>query len=99
MQDTPVQSLGLEDPLEEEMATHSSVLAGNSHGQRRLVGCNPWGLKELGTTEHASVHNHARTYHNTLLFKTLPHALTVKSKLSCNDEEHDSRIRLHTFVL
>ena len=26
-QDTWVQSLGLEDPLEEEMATHSSILA------------------------------------------------------------------------
>ena len=25
--ETQVQSLGLEDPLEEEMATHSSVLA------------------------------------------------------------------------
>ena len=27
IQETPVQSLGGEDPLEEEMATHSSVLA------------------------------------------------------------------------
>ena len=27
MQETQVQSLGREDPLEEEMATHSSVLA------------------------------------------------------------------------
>ena len=27
MQETWVQSLGLEDPLEKEMATHSSVLA------------------------------------------------------------------------
>ena len=26
-QETPVQSLGQEDPLEEEMATHSSILA------------------------------------------------------------------------
>ena len=26
MQDTPVQSLGQEDPLEKEMATHSSIL-------------------------------------------------------------------------
>ena len=28
MQETRVQSLGQEDPLEKEMATHSSVLAG-----------------------------------------------------------------------
>ena len=27
MQETWVQSLGLEDPLEEDMATHSSILA------------------------------------------------------------------------
>ena len=29
LQETWVQSLGWEDPLEEEIATHSSVLAGN----------------------------------------------------------------------
>ena len=28
MQETQVQSLGWEDPLEKEMATHSSILAG-----------------------------------------------------------------------
>ena len=27
MQETPVQSLGQEDPLEKELATHSSILA------------------------------------------------------------------------
>ena len=36
MQETLVQSLGWEDPLEEEMATHSSILPGKSHGQRSL---------------------------------------------------------------
>ena len=34
---TSVQSLGQEDPLEKAMATHSSTLAGKSHGQRSLV--------------------------------------------------------------
>ena len=33
--------LGWEDPLEEGMATHSSILAGELHGQRRLVGYSP----------------------------------------------------------
>ena len=33
-----VQSLGGEDPLEEGMATHSSIFfPGESHGQRNLV--------------------------------------------------------------
>ena len=27
------------------------LLTGKSHGQRTLVGCSPWGRKELGTTE------------------------------------------------
>ena len=38
-----VWPLGQEDPLEKEMAMHSSILTGESHGQRRLVGYSPWG--------------------------------------------------------
>ena len=34
VQETWVLSLGWEDPLEEGMTTHSSVLAEESHGQR-----------------------------------------------------------------
>ena len=37
MQETWVQSLGWEDPLEKGMATHSSILAGKSYGQRSLA--------------------------------------------------------------
>ena len=43
-QETLVQSLGQEDPLEKEMATHSSI-AWESHGQRRLAGPIPRGPK------------------------------------------------------
>ena len=32
-----VQSLGQEDPLEKEMATHSNILAWEIHGERNLV--------------------------------------------------------------
>ena len=53
MQETWVQSLGWEDPLEESMATHSSILALRiPHGQRSLVGYSPWGRKELDRTEN-----------------------------------------------
>ena len=38
IQETLVQSLVWEDPLEKEMATHSSVLAWRLHGQRSLAG-------------------------------------------------------------
>ena len=34
MQETRVQSLGREDPLEKGMATHSSILAWDIQGQR-----------------------------------------------------------------
>ena len=46
-----VRSLGQEDPLEKEMATHSSILPGESHGQRSLAGYSLWGCKESDTTE------------------------------------------------
>ena len=51
-QERQVQSLCWEDPLEEEMATHFSILAWKFHGQRSLAGYGPWGHKELDTTEH-----------------------------------------------
>ena len=37
--------------LEEEMATHSSFLPGESQGRWSLVDCRPWGLTESDTTE------------------------------------------------
>jgi len=46
MRETRVQSLGRKDPLEEGMATHSSILAGKFHGQRSLAGYCPWARKE-----------------------------------------------------
>ena len=36
-----VQSLGGEDPLDEGMATHSSILLGESRGQRSLMSYGP----------------------------------------------------------
>ena len=50
MQEMQVQSLGQEDPLEEGMAIHSSILAWRIP-QRHLAGCCPWGLTPLSTTE------------------------------------------------
>ena len=46
-----VQSPGHEDPLEEEMASHSSILAWRIHRQRSLVGYSPECCKESDTTE------------------------------------------------
>ena len=51
MQETRVRSLGWENPLEKEITTHSSILAGKFHGWRSLVGYSPWGRKESDTIE------------------------------------------------
>ena len=32
------------------------LLPGKSHGQRSLIGCNPWGREELDTTERLHFH-------------------------------------------
>ena len=47
-----VQSLGREDPLEKEMATHSSILAWEIPWTEELDGLySPWGRKESDITE------------------------------------------------
>ena len=38
------------------MAPHSSILPWKVHGQRSLVGYNPWGCKVSDTTEQLSTH-------------------------------------------
>ena len=59
MQETWVQSLGQEGPLEKRMATHSSILAWRIPWTEEPVGCSPWGRKELDMTEqlnHSTQH-------------------------------------------
>ena len=51
-QEMRVQSLGQEDPLEEEIETHSSILSWEIYGQRSLAGYSPWAHKDFDTTEH-----------------------------------------------
>ena len=71
MQEMQVWSLGQEDPLDEEMATLSSILIWK-------IPCteepgSPWGRKESDTTEHvrvpvhacARVHTHTHTHTHT----------------------------------
>ena len=50
MQETQVQSLSWEDPLEKGMATHSSIVPGKCDGQRSLAGYSPWCHKESDMT-------------------------------------------------
>ena len=55
LQETWVQSLGQEDPLEKGMAPTPVFLPGEFHGQRSLAGYSPWGCKELDTTEQLTL--------------------------------------------
>ena len=48
MQETWVWSLGQKDPLEEERATHSSILAGASHGQEETGKLQSMGSQGAG---------------------------------------------------
>ena len=69
MQETWVQSLGWEDPLEKETATHSSILA-----WRIPWACIVHGVAELDTTEWLSLH--------LMVSYKVKHILTIKSYVS-----------------
>ena len=88
MQETWVQSLGWEDPLEKEMATHSSTLAWRIPWREEPVGYSPWGHKELDTTERLHFH-----FHTTIMFKEAisekamtPHSSTLAWKIPQMEE-------------
>ena len=51
MQETQVQPLGQEDPLEQGMAIHSSILAWRIPWTEEPGGLQSWGLKDSDTTE------------------------------------------------
>ena len=63
MWETRVRSLGWEEPLEKEMATHSNTLAWRIPWTAEP---GPWGLKELDMTEQLSTAQQAPT-HGVLL--------------------------------
>ena len=56
-----VRSLGREDPLEKEMATHSSILAWRIPWTEELGGLQSMGRKESGTIEQLHFHFYLRS--------------------------------------
>ena len=58
-QEMQVQSLGQKDPLEKEMATHSSILAGENPMDRGAWWATVLGVTELDMTEQMSTCEHA----------------------------------------
>ena len=61
MQGTQVRSLGWEDALEKEMATHSSILAWKIPWTEEPGGLQSMGLQRVG---HDLVTEHVHTHHN-----------------------------------
>ena len=55
MQETQIQSLCQEDPLEKGMAITPVFFPREPHGQRRLAGCSPWDNKESDMTERLTL--------------------------------------------
>ena len=63
------------------MATHSSILDGESHGQRSLKGYSPWGHKKSDktkVTQHACVYSH-------LSFTLSPSFFFLQCHVTCRD--------------
>ena len=63
MQETWVRSLGWEDPLEKEMATHSSILAWEIPWTEEPGGLQSMGLQESDMTERLN-HTSSDTFYS-----------------------------------
>ena len=59
MQETSIQFLGWEDPLEKEMATYSSILASRIPWTEKPGGLQSMGSQESDTTEQLNNNNKA----------------------------------------
>ena len=66
VQETWVRTLGWEDPLEKDMATHSSILAWRIPWTEELGGLQSMGRKESDTTEQLHFHLFVFYYPKTL---------------------------------
>ena len=83
LQETQVQSLDRENPLEKEMATHSSILAWRIPWTEGPDGLQPMGLQELDTTEQHT-HTHTHTHTHSIPTQQNPHCFQVH--MDCSPE-------------
>ena len=72
MWETWVRSLGWEDPLEKEVATHSSILAWRIPWMGSLAGHSPWGHKMLDMTERPAHSWEGKAASDPLSLSSLP---------------------------
>ena len=73
-QETHVQSLGWEDPLEEDMATHSSILTRWIPWREEPGACSPQDLRESDTTEVTKHAGKRQNYRDRKTHQCLPGA-------------------------
>ena len=66
IKEAQVQSLGWEDPLQQEMVIHWVFLTEKSHGQKTLAGHSPWGcrVQRDRVTKHARRRELSKAYHS-----------------------------------
>ena len=77
MRETQVQSLGWEDPLEEEMATHSNTLAWKIPWTEE-----PGALQSMGSLSRTQLSNFTFTFHFPALEKEMAtHSNTLAWKI------------------
>ena len=65
-QEVQVQSLGQADPLEQEMVTHSSILASKILWTEEAGGLHSMGLQELDMTECVNINTNTHTQYMVL---------------------------------
>ena len=87
-QETWIQSLGLEDPLQYPTPIFFPV---KFHGQKNLAGYNPWGIKESNTVKYLSKYLHtsdADTKLNSLAQFSHSSSPTLCDPIGCNTPSH-----------
>ena len=90
-----IPSLSQGDLLEEDVATHSSILAWKFHGQCGPAGYSPWGHKESDMTELLSTHICLMTPRNKRFF----YGHRTISGLVCLDVKESSFLALEVTII
>ena len=75
MPDPQVWSLRWEDTLEKEIIPYPSILPGQFHGQRSLLGCSPCGCKESDMTEQLT---HTWCFKSCVIIENLSSSVLLK---------------------
>ena len=98
MQDTQVRSLSREDPLEKEMASHSSILAREIPWTEEPGGPQSVGPQESDTTERLTLPPHHSvkflfskpSFPHLFSFLTYSHLLVFLSRIHSENPTHPS---------